>query len=150
MGWGGCAEFGQDSVRGFGVEESDEFAARAVHRGFVDELATGILGLRELVLDVVGGESDVMDAAVGIFFEKLGDGTLGRGGFEEFEMGFADVEEGGADFLAGDFLDALALQAESLLVVGDGVLQRPHRNTEMVNALQHGLMVAPRRRAGKD
>jgi len=143
MGWGGCAEFGQDSVRGLGVEESDEFAACAVHRGFVDELATGILGLRELVLDVVGGESDVMDAAVGIFFEKLGDGTLGRRGLEELEMGFADVEEGGANFLARHFLNVLASQAESFLVIGDRILKRSHRNAEMVNAPQHGLMVAP-------
>ena len=145
-----CAEFGEHALGGFGMEEGDEFVGRAWERFLVDELATGVLGLRELALDVVGGESHVMNAAVGVFFEEFGDGALGRGRLEEFEMGFPDVEESGADLLAGHFLNMLALQAEGLFVVRDGVIQRAHRNAEMVNALQHGLMVAPHRTAGKN
>ncbi len=145
-----CAEFGEHALGGFRVEEGDEFVGRASEGFFVDELATGVLGLRELALDVVGGKGDVMDAAVGILFEEFGDGTFGGGGLEEFEMGFADVEKSGADFLTGDFLDVLALQAESLFVVGDGILQRAHRNTEMVDALQHDDVVFQKRRGGKD
>lgn len=56
-------------------------------------------------------------------------------------MGFADVEECGADFLAGDFFDVLALQAEGLFVIRNGFFQRAHRNTEMVNALQHAAFL---------
>ena len=145
-----CAEFGEHALGGFRMEKGDKFAGRTFERFFVDELATGVLGLHELALDVVGRESHVMHAAVGVLFEEFGDGTFGRGRLEEFEVGFPDVKKGGANLLARHFLDVPAFQAEGLFVVRNGVLQRAHRNAEMVNALQHGLMVAPRRRAGKD
>lgn len=65
-------------------------------------------------------------------------------------MGFADVEEGRADFLTCDFLDVLAFQAEGLLVIRDGFIQRAHRNTQVVNALQHVDMLFDDARGGKD
>jgi hypothetical protein len=145
-----CAEFGEHALGGFRVEEGDELVGRAFDRFFVNELATGVLGLRELAFDVVRGKGHVMHAAVGIFFEEFGDGTFRGGRLEKFEMGLADVEESGADFLTGDFLDVLALQAKGLFVIGDGILQRAHRNTEMVNALQHDDVVFQKRRGGKD
>jgi hypothetical protein len=52
--------------------------------------------------------------------------------------------------LARHFLNVLALQAEGLFVVGDGVLQRAHRYAEMVNALQHDDVVFQKRARGKD
>ena len=135
-----CAEFCEHALGGFRVEEGDEFVGGACERFVVDELATGVLGLRELAFDIVGGEGHVMHAAVGIFLEELGDGTFRGGRFEEFEMGFADVEKGGADFLARHFLDVLAFQAEGVLVIRNGILERAHRNAEVVNALQHGAI----------
>jgi hypothetical protein len=145
-----CAEFGEHALGGFRMEEGDEFVGRAFKRFLVDELATGVFGLRELAFDVVGGEGDVVDAAVGILFEELGDGAVGRGWLEKFEVGFPDMEEGGADFLAGHFLDVLALQAEGFLIVRNGILQRVHRNTEMIDALQHGDVVGQETFGGKD
>ena len=103
----------------------------------MDELAAGVAGLRELGDDVVRGESDVVDAAVRVLFQKLRDGAVGRGRLEELEVDFTDVEESRADFLAWDFFGVLALQAEGPLVIGDRILQRTHRNAEVVNALQH-------------
>lgn len=55
------------------MKKCDEFVGGACERFFVDELATGVFGLRELFFDVVRGEGHVMDAAVRIFLEKLGD-----------------------------------------------------------------------------
>ena len=71
------AEFREHALGRFRMEEGDEFVGRACERFFVDELATGVSGLRELVFDIVRRESHVVDAAVGILFEELGDGTLG-------------------------------------------------------------------------
>ena len=65
-------------------------------------------------------------------------------------MGFTDVEKSGAHFLVGDFLHVVALQAESLLIVRDRIFQRMHRDPEVINTLQHGLMIVLRRRAGKN
>ena len=59
------------------MEEGDEFVGRACKRFLVEELATGVFGLRELAFDIVCSESHVVDAAVGILFEELGDGTFG-------------------------------------------------------------------------
>jgi hypothetical protein len=91
-----------------------------------------------------------MHPSVRVFLEELGDGAFGRGRFEKFEVGFADVEESGADLLAGHLFNLLALQAEGLLVEGNGFLQRTHRNAKVVNALQHGLIVVLPRTAGKN
>jgi hypothetical protein len=52
--------------------------------------------------------------------------------------------------LAGNLFNLLALQAEGLLVEGNGFLQRTHRNAKVVNALQHGLIVVLPRTAGKN
>lgn len=74
------AEFGEHAVGGFGVEESDEFVRGAFERFFVNELATGVFGLRELVFDIVRGEGDVMDAAVRVFSRNLAIGLSGEVG----------------------------------------------------------------------
>ena len=65
-------------------------------------------------------------------------------------MGFADVEKSGAHFLTGDVLYVVALQAESLLIVRDRIFQRMHRDSKVINSLQHGLMIVLRCRSGKN
>jgi len=116
----------------------------------VDQLATGVLGLRQLAFEVVRCERHMMDAAVGILFEELGDGTVGRHGLEEFESGFADLKESGAHFLTGDVLHLTALQAQGFLVVRNRVFERVHRDSKVVDTLQHDLMVFARRMSGKN
>jgi hypothetical protein len=146
----GHAEFGEDAKGGFGVEEGDEFASRAFERNLVDELAASALGLGELGGDGIGGEGDVVDAAVGVFLEEFGDGTFGRSGFEKFEMDFTAVEEGGANFLGGDFLDVLAFETEGVFVVGDGFVQALDGDAEVVDALDHeGLSEGNFSKAGR-
>ena len=70
------AEFGQDAEGGFGMQERDQFAARASNGLFVDQPHARACGLLELGFDVVRAEGDVMDAAGGVFLEELGDGAF--------------------------------------------------------------------------
>jgi hypothetical protein len=48
---------------------------------------------------------------------------------------FAHVEKGGADLLAFNFLDALALEAENLFVIGNDVLQGFNGDAQVINLL---------------
>jgi hypothetical protein len=117
------AKLGQNTESGFGVEEGDELAAGAVEGLVVDEFYAGAGSLKKLTLDVVGTEGDMMDAAGGVFFEELGDGTVRAGGFQEFKVDAADGKEGGADFLRGDFFAPLAFEAEGLFIIRDSLIE---------------------------
>jgi hypothetical protein len=104
---GALAELGEHAEGGFGVEKGDEFVSRALERDFVDEPGALVLGVAELAGDVVRGEREVVDAGA-VFLEEFGDRAVVGRGFEEFQMDFADSEEGGFDLLGFDFFAAFA------------------------------------------
>ena len=76
-------------------------------------------------------------------------GLSGLGRLEQFQVDFADGEEGGAHFLRGDFLAVLAFEAERLFVIWHGFVQRLDGDSEMVNFFNHNCVVsADRARRG--
>lgn len=58
------------------MEKGDEFFAGPFEGDFVDESGTLVFGLGELAIDVVGGESDVMNARA-FLLEEDGDWAIG-------------------------------------------------------------------------
>ena len=71
------------------MQEGDELAGRAVERLLVDQLHARAGGLLELGLDVVGAKGDVVNAAVGILLQELGDRAFRVGRFQQFQVHFA-------------------------------------------------------------
>ncbi len=59
------------------MKECDEFVCRTFEGFLVDELATGVFGLRELVFNIICGKGDMVDAAMRIFLKELSDGAVG-------------------------------------------------------------------------
>lgn len=110
---GVLAEFDQRTDGRLGVEECDVEAFGALAGSFVDEAAAFGFDFVERVLHAVGDcECHVLYAtAAAVVFDEFRDGAFGCGAFEEFELGLAYFEEGGANFLVGNFFDCEALQA---------------------------------------
>lgn len=119
------------------MKEGDEFVGGAFEGDFVDQTDATLGGLAELAGDVVCAESDVVDALT-IFLEELGNRAFFGGRLEQFEMNAATVKEGGADFLGLDFLAAVAVQAEGVLIVLAGFVQVADGDAEVVDLLDHG------------
>ena len=90
----------------------------------VDEADALLLGVVEGLVGVLHGEGDVVDAALAaVFLDEGGDGAFGAGGLEEFDFGLSAHEEGGLDFLVGDFFDGVAFEAHNIFPVGDGFVE---------------------------
>ena len=123
------------------MEKGDEFSTRAVEGLLVDQADTRLSGLLKLTFDMVCPERDMMNAAVWIFFEELGDRALRVGRFEQLQVDFTDVEEGGADLLREDLLAMLAFQAESFFVVRNGLVERPNGDSKMIDFLKHSVFL---------
>ena len=117
------AEFGEDTVGELGVEEGHHLAGGTLEGHLVDEFHAGGRGLLELGGKIGGGEGDVMHAAGRVLLEELGDGAVGRGRLEQFQVGFTGVEEGRAHLLRGDFLAVFAGEAQGFFEIRDRFIQ---------------------------
>ena len=126
------------------MEKGDPLAAGAIEGFVVNQPHTRAGGLTKLALDNVRAEGDVMDAAGGIFLEKLGNGTLRAGRLKEFEVNLAHGKKGGADFLRGDFFAVLTFQAERLFIVRHSLIQRLDGDAKVVNFCYHKFNSAGR------
>ena len=76
----GRTKLGEDAEGGFRMQKRDQLAARAVNGFLVNQLHSRRRRLLELRFDLVGAEGQVVDAAVRILFQKLGDGAIRGGG----------------------------------------------------------------------
>src|SRR5438270_358858 len=123
------------------MEEGDAAAMRSRHRRLVDEAIAVLLEARQMGLDVVDAETEVVDALAALL-DVLGDGRIGVARLEELEIGVADGEEGGADFLRLDGLDVLDRQAEVEVDFFRGV-NRLHRDADVVELRHTPRVSAP-------
>jgi hypothetical protein len=121
------------------MEEGHELAARAVEGLLINQSHARASGLAQLALDIICAKGKVMIAAGGILLQKLGNGAIGTGRFEQFQMDLADREKSGADFLRRDFLAVLTFQAEGLFIIGHGLVEGWDCDSEMVNFCDHNL-----------
>ena len=65
------------------------------------------------------------------FLDKLGNGALVRGRFEEFDFGITHLEEGGFYFLVGYFFYGVAFQSQYVLIVRERVGDAFYGNAQM-------------------
>ena len=121
------------------MEEGHQLAGSAVEGLLVDQPDAGAGGLLELALDVVGAEGDVVNAAVGVLLQELGDGALRVGRLQQFEVDLAHAEEGGAHFLGRHFFAVFAFEPEGFFVIGHGFVQRPDGDSQVINFLNHKI-----------
>ena len=131
------AEFGENPLGELGVQERYFLGVGADFGLLVYEADPLGLGVGEVGDDIVGVESDVVNSAVGVLFQKLGYWAVGRSGLEQLDVNPADGEESRLDFLVGDFLDALALESENVFVIGNRIVNLFNGDAEMVKFLQH-------------
>ena len=94
------------------------------------------LGLGDISGDVIGLESDVVDAFP-FFLNSLGDSAFRRGGFEQFDVDAGNVKHGDADLLSGDFLNVGLAEPERIAVIGNGGVKTLDGDADMVNLLNH-------------
>src|ERR1051325_9688791 len=81
----GLAQFNEHAIAGRGVQKGDAAAVRARHRSVVDEAVAALFEPREVLLDVLNAQADVVDALAALL--------------DVFGNGRADGEERGADLL---------------------------------------------------
>src|SRR4029078_4165117 len=105
------AQFNEHAIAGRRVEEGHAAAVRPRHRGLVDEAVAALLQPRQVLLDVLDAEADVVDALAALL-DVLGDGGVGARRLEELEIRVADGQKRGADLLRLHGLDVLDMQAE--------------------------------------
>ncbi len=118
------------------MEERHQFATSTIKGFVIDQTHSGVRGLLQLSLNVVGPKGDVMDART-VLLEELGDGTFGIGWLKKLDMNLPRAEEGSLDLLRNDFFAMLAFQAERFFVVGDGFVERFDGDSEVVDFLDH-------------
>lgn len=104
----------------------------------MDQACSGIRSLLELAADVIGLKGDVVDALT-VFLDEFGNRAFRIGCFEQFQVNFADMEEGGTDLLRGHFFNRFALQSEGLFVVADPRFEGFDGDSYMVDLLYHEL-----------
>ena len=131
------AEFGENPLGEFGMQKRDFLGVGAYLGLLVYEGDPLRFRMGEIRNDVVRIESNVVNAAVGIFFKEFGYWTVGRGGLEQFDMDSSDGEESCLDFLVRNFLDAFAFEAEDVFVIWNRIVNGFNGDAEMVDFLQH-------------
>jgi len=102
-------ELDEHAARRPGVTERDVVPPRARSRFLVDEVDAEIASAVECVLDVVGRERDVMDAALAVR-EVPTDRTVLAAGFEQFHVPVPGVEEQDVQVVHGFHVDAFEFE----------------------------------------
>ena len=116
------AKFGQHTLGEFGVQERYFLCVRANLGFFIDEAYACRLRVGEVCDYIVGVKRHMVDSAVGILFQEFCNRAVGRGGFKQLYMNSANGEKSRLYFLIRNFFDSFAFEAESVFVVGDGVV----------------------------
>jgi len=114
------------------VEEGDGEPLGTLARGLIDEADTLCFGIGQLLLDVLAGESHVVDTDA-LVLDELGDGRLLRGGLEELNLRLTQHKEGCTNLLVGHLFDGITLQTQHVLPVGDCLVQALDGNAKVLN-----------------
>jgi hypothetical protein len=130
------AELGEHTKGGLRMQKCDKFVRGTFKRHLMDQPDSLLPGPCQLAGDVVGGECEVVNSRAG-FFEKFGDRAIVGSGFEQLDMDVTRRKKGGPDFLRLHFLTTLTGQAENVLVVGDGFIERSDGDSEVVDFGDH-------------
>lgn len=105
---GFLTQLGQYAARRFGVKEGDVESFGTTAGSLVDEFYSLFGHFVESVGNTVGHSEGYVVDTFAAFLDKLGNGALVRGRFEEFDFGITYLEEGGFYFLVGYFFYGVA------------------------------------------
>src|ERR1051326_8908477 len=108
------AQFNEHAVSRGGMQERDATSMRARHRILVDETETLLLEVREMRVDVVDAETDVMNPFAA-FLDELRDRRVGAGWLEQFEIRIADTQKRGLHALRLDDFDVIDGETEGFV-----------------------------------
>ncbi len=123
------------------MEERNELPFSAFDRLTMDDVHSGFLGQVQLVLDVIRAECDVMNT-FSILIQKLGDGAVGTGGGEKFEVDVLQFKESGSDRLGIDVLNLVTVQPERGFQELNCGVQIADRNSNVIDLFKHRVRLA--------
>lgn len=135
------AELEEHATGVSGVYEGDLLAVCAVQGSVAQQAKSVLLGDSARLVDVVGGQGDVMDALAPAF-EKASDGAVFAGGFEQLEHRLSAAEEGDLDALLLDFIEEFEGEPEDIPVQGDRCGEGTNRDPDVIDMLErhHGKL----------
>jgi len=102
-------------VRARRVDEGDERVFGAWAGPFVDQFRAACLELRERGVNVVDSQRNVVQPGTALL-RVLRDRRIGRGGFEQFELGLANRQKMRADALRRHIFGRLDLEAQRIAI----------------------------------
>ena len=130
------AEFGEHADTGGRVEEGDQPAGGAAARTRVEGPKAQCCVAVERDLNVVNPVGHVVQAAPALGKEGCDLGGRARRS-EQFNPRFADLEHHRLDAVGFDELPVTGRAPEQPFVGGDGRVEVPHRNADMVDSAHH-------------
>ena len=139
-------QFDKAAVEIFGVQEQDRLAMGANLRLAIAQ-HTGAFAL-ELVAggeNVINLETDVMHAAIGIFFEKFGDGRTGAQRLQQFNLGVGQFDKHHGDAMGGLRKRPGHFRAKAVTVFGAGGGDIRDGDRDMIETADHGCFLSFRR-----
>ena len=113
------------------MHEGDALAFGADARSFVDEDDPGSAASGECDIEIVNGETDMMDSRAPLF-EELFDRRIALGGLEQFDQGLAGGEPGDAGTVG--VVERRVAQAEDVAKEGQECVEVPHGDANVRDA----------------
>ena len=120
------------------VDEGDQRVLGAGPRLLVDQPGAARLELRQRGVDVVHAQRDVVQARAALV-GVLRDRRIGRGRFEQFQLGLADRQEMRAHALRGDLFGRFDLEAERVAIERERRREILHRDADVIEDSLHGF-----------
>jgi len=134
------AEFDQNPIGGFWVQEGDIGLVRTRSGLFIDQADTVCFDIFQSLWKIVHSKGQMLDAFP-FLFDEFGNRAILGSGLQEFYPGIATGQEGHAHFLGRNFFDRLQLQAQ-LFVKSYAFFQVFHCDADVGDLLYHLLLLS--------
>ena len=127
------AELCEDADGAFRMQESNLQTVSALAGSLVDEADTLAVALSESFSHaVLDAESDMMNAATAVV-EILLNSAFWACGLQQFQLHFANLQEGGLDLLVFNNFGLVALQTQNVFEIGKNLVNALHGDAQMFN-----------------
>src|SRR5512139_109565 len=130
-------DLGQHPARRARMQEGDAGVEDPQPRLRVDQPHSGVLELRQDLVDVADGVRDVVQAGSSLL-EELADGSVRPERPQQLDVPVADVEQHRLDALRFHRLAMGKRHAQGLLVEGDGPLEVVGGDADVIDPAEHG------------
>src|SRR5690606_24024417 len=145
----GLIQFDQYAVATFRVNENHAAVVRTGGRCVAEKLITLGFQTRDIFIDIVTAETQVVNAAA-LVFEELDDRAFATQRMHQLDTGFRQREKCSFGFCGFDILSAFETQAEIFEKPFDGFFEIRYGNRDMVQCNDHTFSsIASYKRMGR-